>query len=85
MKVGDKLIFKMNKDKPNNYKFGDSGNAYYYNKSYEIINITSTRYYFIDELGDDDFFNIQDVLSNFYIWDFFYTQKELRLIKLESL
>ena len=85
MKI-DKLIYKID-----TYFGGDDFeeydvDAYYFNKSYEIIDINDSRCYFIDEVGDKDFFNIyENGYSNYYIWNYFYTPEELRLKKIESL
>ncbi|MCK9446677.1 hypothetical protein M0Q50_07425 [bacterium] len=85
MKVGDKLIYKLNQNLPIVYDFDYIDNAYYYNKEYEIIGINDEHHYFIDERGYEDFFVIDDSDCEFYIWNHFYTQQELRQLKLNSI
>ena len=85
MKIVDKLTYKID-----TYFGGDDFeehdvDAYYFNKSYEIIDIFDDRCYFIDEVGDRDFFKIHENESDYYIWDYFYTKEEIRLKKLNSL
>ena len=84
MKI-DKLIYKID-----TYFGGDDFeeydvDAYHFNKSYEIIDINDSRCYFIDELGNRDFFNIENENYPYYIWNYFYTTEEMRLKKLNSL
>ena len=86
MKVGDKLIYKLDEHKEGD-TFDITDDAYYFNKSYEIIDINryvNKRYIIINELGDKDYF-CEDKFDPYYIWDYFYTKEELRLKKLESL
>jgi len=62
IKVGDKLIYKLNSHMPFNQTFEPIDDAYYYKKSYEIKKITDDECHFVDELGDDDYFFLMNVL-----------------------
>ena len=79
MKVGDSLICKKDYD----YKYEGENYTFYKNNLYKIENIDDSITFeniywsFFITNNNDDFTP--------YLWDYFYTQEELRQLKIESL
>jgi len=75
LQVGDKIICKK------------ECNTLTIGKSYEIISTENIEleicYYILDDNNQSDWFSTNK--GSFYIHKYFYTQEELRLLKLESL
>ena len=82
MKVGDRLIWKLD-SVTNNGEFminfiKDSAYTVKSKKGRLIVYIVGDKseWFYIDHIKGDD---------AYYVWDYFYTVKELRMLKLEGL
>ena len=52
-------------------------------KSYRICDIVNDRMWIIDDDGDNEYFFIDKIHKNYIEW--FYSQEEIRLLKLNSI
>ena len=83
LKIGDKLICKLGTDW-GNISYGSI--SYIKNNVYTVNSIENdiiATVYIGDENGEDWFYIGKD--ADYYIWDYFYTLKEFRKLKLKQL
>ena len=74
MKVGDKLYCKK-----------DYCNFFTYNKCYVIGSISERYFFMYDNDNELSAFNLHDESSVYYYKDWFYTEQEMRKLKLNKL